>query len=99
MMFLSFYSKGTTFGDKLNALASGILICSTVSISSFGNSIHSRFTFDVQILHIFISFRKFCQEIYQFKLQTIVDSVCIENVYRNFLETMLRIRTCRDAVT
>ena len=38
MMFASFHSKGTTpsFNDKLNTLASGILICSTVSISSFG---------------------------------------------------------------
>ena len=37
-MFASFHSKGTTpsFTDKLNTLASGILICSTVSISSFG---------------------------------------------------------------
>ena len=37
-MFVSFHSKGTapSFNDKLNTLASGILICSTVSISSFG---------------------------------------------------------------
>ena len=37
-MFASFHSKGTTttFTDKLNTLASGILICSSVSISSFG---------------------------------------------------------------
>ena len=34
MMFASFNSQGTTpsFNDKLNTLASGILICSTVSI-------------------------------------------------------------------
>ena len=38
MMFASFHSKVRTpyFNDKLNTLASGILICSTVSISSFG---------------------------------------------------------------
>ena len=38
MMFASFHLKGTTpsFNDKLNTLASGILICSTVSISRFG---------------------------------------------------------------
>ena len=37
-MFASFYSNGTTpsFNDKLNTFASGILICSTVSISNFG---------------------------------------------------------------
>ena len=37
-MFASFHSKGTTpsFNDKLNTLAIGILISSTVSISSFG---------------------------------------------------------------
>ena len=37
-MFASFHSKGTTpsFNDKLNTLASGTLICSTVSINSFG---------------------------------------------------------------
>ena len=37
-MFASIHSKGITrsFDDKLNTLASGILICSTVSISSFG---------------------------------------------------------------
>ena len=38
MKFASFHSKGTTpsFNDKLNTLASSILICSTVFISSFG---------------------------------------------------------------
>ena len=38
MIFASFHSKGTTpsFNDKLNTLASGIIICSTVSISRFG---------------------------------------------------------------
>ena len=38
MIFVSFHSKGITpsFNDKLNTLASGILICSTDSISSFG---------------------------------------------------------------
>ena len=38
MMFASFHSNGTNhyFNDKLNTLASGILICSTVSISNFG---------------------------------------------------------------
>ena len=38
MMFASFHSNGTThtFNDKLNTVASGILICSTVSISNFG---------------------------------------------------------------
>ena len=38
MMFASFLSKGTTlfFNDKLNSLASGVLICFTVSISTFG---------------------------------------------------------------
>ena len=38
MRFASFHSKGTNpcFNDKLNTLASGILVCSTVSISSFG---------------------------------------------------------------
>ena len=38
-MYASFHLKGTTpsFNDKLNTLASGILICSTVSISSFGD--------------------------------------------------------------
>ena len=38
MMFASFHSKGTTpsLNDQLNTLASGILICSTISISSFG---------------------------------------------------------------
>ena len=37
-MFVSFHSKGTTpsFNDKLNTLAIGILICSYVSIGSFG---------------------------------------------------------------
>ena len=37
-MFASFHSKGTnpSFNDKLSALASGILICYTVSINSFG---------------------------------------------------------------
>ena len=37
-MFASFHSNGTTpsFNDKLNTLASGILICSTVSISNIG---------------------------------------------------------------
>ena len=37
-MFASFHSNGTTpsFNDKLNTLASGILICFTVSISNFG---------------------------------------------------------------
>ena len=37
-MFASFHSKGTTpsFNDKLNTLTSGILICSTGSISSLG---------------------------------------------------------------
>ena len=42
MMFASFHSNGTTpsFNDTLNTLASGILICSTVSISNCGcNSI------------------------------------------------------------
>ena len=34
-MFASFHSKETTpsFNDKLNTLASGLIICSTVSIS------------------------------------------------------------------
>ena len=38
MLFASFHSTGTTasFNDKLKTLASGILICYTVSISSFG---------------------------------------------------------------
>ena len=38
MMFVSFHSKGTTpsFNDKLDTLASGVLICYTVSINSFG---------------------------------------------------------------
>ena len=38
MMFASFHSKGTTpsFNDKLDTLASGVLICYTVSINSFG---------------------------------------------------------------
>ena len=38
MMFVSFHSKRTTpsSNDKLNTLVSGILICSNVSISSFG---------------------------------------------------------------
>ena len=38
MMFAFVHSKGTTpyFNDKLNTLASGIVICSTVSVSSFG---------------------------------------------------------------
>ena len=37
-MFASFHSKRTSrsFNDKLNTLASGMLICSTVSICSFG---------------------------------------------------------------
>ena len=40
MMFAAFHSKRTTpsFRDKLNTLASGILICSTVSIGSLGGS-------------------------------------------------------------
>ena len=38
MVFAYFHSNGTTpsFNDKLNTLASGILSCSTVSISNFG---------------------------------------------------------------
>ena len=38
MMFASFHSKGTTpsFSDKLKTLTNGILICSIVSICSFG---------------------------------------------------------------
>ena len=38
MMFAYFHSTGTTpsVNDKLNTLASGTIICSTVSISSFG---------------------------------------------------------------
>ena len=38
MMFASFHSKETTrsVNDKLNTLASGTLICSIVSISSYG---------------------------------------------------------------
>ena len=38
MMFASFNSKRTTpsFNDKLNILASGILICYSASISIFG---------------------------------------------------------------
>ena len=37
-MFASFLSNGATpsFNDKLNTLASGILICSTVSMGHFG---------------------------------------------------------------
>ena len=98
MMFASFHSKETTFSNKLNTLASGILICSTVSISSFGNSIHSRIIFDMQILYIFISFRKVCQEISQFQLH-IVDCVSIENVYRNFFlnnVTYTHVHSCND---
>ena len=43
MMFASFHSTGTTpsFNDKLNTLASGILICCTVFISSFGGIFQS----------------------------------------------------------
>ena len=46
MMFASFHSNGTTpsFNDKLNTLASGILICSTVSISNFGGIVISHVT-------------------------------------------------------
>ena len=36
MMFASFHSKGTTPFSNNNILASGILMCSSVSISSFG---------------------------------------------------------------
>ena len=38
MMLDFFHSKETTpsFNDKLNPLANGLLICSTVSLSSFG---------------------------------------------------------------
>ena len=38
MMIASFHSKGATpyFNDKLNTVANGILVCSAVSISSFG---------------------------------------------------------------
>ena len=41
MILASFHSKRTIpyFNDKLNTLASGILTCSTVSISSFGRNI------------------------------------------------------------
>ena len=37
-MFASFHSEGTipSSSDKLNNFASGILICSTISLSSFG---------------------------------------------------------------
>ena len=40
MLLASFHSKRTTpsFNDKLNTLVSGILICYTVSISSFGGT-------------------------------------------------------------
>ena len=44
-MFACFHLNGTSpsFNDKLDTLASGMPICSTVSISSFDvNSIHSR---------------------------------------------------------
>ena len=37
-MFASFHSEGTipSSSDKLNNFASGVLICSTISLSSFG---------------------------------------------------------------
>ena len=37
-MFASFYSEGIipSSSDKLNTFASGVLICSTISLSSFG---------------------------------------------------------------
>ena len=36
-MFASFHSEGTIpSSDKLNNFASGVLICSTISLSSFG---------------------------------------------------------------
>ena len=37
-MFASFHSEGTipSSSDKLNTFASGVLICSTISVSSFG---------------------------------------------------------------
>ena len=37
-MFASFYSEGTilSFSDKLNTLDSDVLICLTISLSSFG---------------------------------------------------------------
>ena len=36
--FTSFHSEGTIHcsSDKLNTFASGVLICSTISLSSFG---------------------------------------------------------------
>ena len=43
-------------------------------------------TFDVQIFHIFISFGTnvtFCQEMSQFQLHTVVNSILIENLTRN----------------
>ena len=38
VMFASFHSEGTipSSSDKLNTFASGVLICSTISLSSFG---------------------------------------------------------------
>ena len=37
VMFASFHSEGTIpSSDKLNNFASGVLICSTISLSSFG---------------------------------------------------------------
>ena len=37
-MFISFHSEGTipSSSDKLNTFASGVLICSIISLSSFG---------------------------------------------------------------
>ena len=37
-MFASFHSEGTipSSSDKVNNFASGVLICSTISLSSFG---------------------------------------------------------------
>ena len=37
-MFASFHSEGTipSSSDKLNTFASGVLICSTIFLSSFG---------------------------------------------------------------
>ena len=56
-MFAYFHSEGTIpySSDKLKNFASGVLICSTISLSSFGgipSTWHSYFLFETYIQHL-----------------------------------------------
>ena len=51
MMFASFHFNGTTpsSNDKLNTVASGILICSTISYSNLGDRINNIYIDEIQV--------------------------------------------------